>query len=446
MGGPTNVPLTVPGTEFLPLTDEIDTFTTDLAIPFRFRNGIVASPFLSTLAAQDVTKSGIPTRFQADAGLRIDWPLGKGGGTASAGAAERAARLGSEAALHLVAQAASESILNTVLAYWTLAAAQERLVLLERSADQQRQIERVSQTLVQADEIPRSELDRIRARVADAETSAAQARQLLVAARVDLAIAMGSVVADLNDAPLAADALPPSPGLAELEKAPAGLLAAIASRRRADLAAARKQRDAADVLWTAARIDLRPRFDLSVQASYSALGEDATKGAANLDGTWNAITGRWAGPNAALSLRFELPFGNNASRGQWVQAGAAREQADIAALNLARTAASRTAELSVSVQRSAAEVSARDVSAQENDRAVSAAFEQLRAGELSLVDAIVTERNQTQAGLDLVASRRTLASLVAQLRFETGSLVPYVVNGADVAFGEASPVGLSFAE
>ena len=86
---------------------------------------------------------------------------------ASAGAAERAARLQSEASLHQVAYAASSSVLNTVLAYWAVAAAQERLVLLERSVDQQRQVEQLSLALVRADEIPRAELDRIRARMAD---------------------------------------------------------------------------------------------------------------------------------------------------------------------------------------------------------------------------------------------------------------------------------------
>ncbi len=436
----------VSGTELLPLTDEVDTFTIDLALPFRFRNGMVVSPFLSTQSYQDRTDSWIPTRYQSDAGLRIDWPLGKGGGTASAGAAEHAARLEADASLHQVAFTASDSVLNTVLAYWALVAAEERLALLERSCDQQRKIERLSQALVQADEISRSELDRIRARVADAEAAAAQGRQSLVAARVGLARSMGTVVADLDDAPLASDPLPPLPATGEMEKSPASRLSALAASRRADLQAARKRREAADVLLTAARIDLRPRVDLSLRAGYGGVSEDPTRGAASPAGIWDSFGGRWAGPNFALSLRFQLPFGNNAYRGQWVQAGSALEQADLTALNLSRTAGSQTVKLADSVRRSVEEVSARDVSAQENDRTVSAAFEQYRAGELSLVDAIVTERNQTQAGLDLIASRQTLAARVAQLRFETGSLVPYVVKGDDVAFGEPSAVGLSFSE
>ncbi len=426
--------------------DKIDTFSMDLALPIRFRDGIVVSPFLTTQAVQDSGGIAFPTRFQADAGLRLDWPLAKGGGSASAGAAERAARMEAEAALDLVAHTASESVLRTVLAYWNLAATQERLALLERSADQQGKIERISRALVEGDEIPRSELDRIRARVADAEASAAQARRDVVSARVDLARSMGTVVAELDDAPLASDPLPQVPAVAELEKAPAADLAAIAAGRRADLRAAEKRRQAADVLWNAARINLRPRVDLSLQVGYTGITEDVTLDATSATGFWKSVTGRWAGPNAALGIRFEVPSGNRIYRGQWVQAGAAREQADLAALDLARSIRSRTVELADSVHRSVAEVSARDVSSQENDRTVSAAFEQFRAGEMSLVDAIVTERSQTQAGLDLVLSRQLLASRVAQMRFETGSLVPYVVNGNHLTFGEAAPVGLSFAE
>ena len=430
-------------TSTLPAADEIDTFTIDLGIPFHFRCGVAVSPYLTTSATRDRTFSGTAL-FQADAGLQIDVPLGRGAGSASAGAAEKAARWEAEAALQMVAHEASSSVLGTVLAYWNLAAAQERLALLERSAGQQRQIAQVTQALVTADEVTRSETDRSGARSADAEAAAAAARQALVAARIGLATSMGAMVADLDDAPLAADALPDAPVAPELERLAAPALSVLARELRADLRAARWRRDAADALWVAARIDLRPRIDLSLRAGYTGIHEDADREMVDFTGIGKSMTGRWTGPNATLSLRFEVPFGNNAFRGRWVQAGAAREQAALSALDLERTIGARMAELSSSVRRAAAEAVSRRVAAEESDRMVAAAFEQLRAGELSLIDAILTERTQTQAALDLVASRQLVASSVAQLRFEAGSLLKVTTKGEDVDFGEATPGGLSF--
>ena len=430
-------------TSTIPVADEVDTFTMDLQLPFRFRNGLVASPFLTSTSTRDRTTSG-PAFYQVEAGLQVDVPLGRGAGSASAGAAEKAARLEAEAALELVGHEASRRVLGTVLTYWNLVAAQERLALLERSADQQRQIGQHTQALVAADELARSEMDRVRARGADAETAAASARQALVAARVDLARSMGALVADLNDAPLAADPLPEAPGETEMERLSAPALTALAGSFRADLRAARRRLEAADVLWTAARVDLRPRIDLSIRAGYMGLHEERDRGVLSLDGIGKSISGRWSGPNAIFSLRIELPFGNNALRGAWVLAGSVRERAGLSALDLERTVGIRMVELSSSVRQAAAEAASRRVSAEESDRMVGAAFEQLRAGELSLIDAILTERIQTQAGLDLVASRQLVASLVAQLRFEAGSLLKVVTRGEDVETGEASPVGLSF--
>jgi outer membrane protein TolC len=87
-------------------------------------------------------------------------------------------------------------------------------------------------------------------------------------------------------------------------------------------------------------------------------------------------------------------------------------------------------------------VALRKNAAVENDRTVAAEFETYRAGESSLIDAILSERNQTFAALDLVSARQSLAQLVAQLRFETGTLLGYSAKDGDVVFGEAAPTGL----
>ncbi len=438
----------------LPKVDVRDTLTLNLRYPIPFRDGLIVTPAVLIQGVrnnfQDKPSNpgfggkGVPTTFQAAFGLSLDVPLAKGSGTISVGAPERAARLNFEASLETLAQTASESIRNTGLAYWGLGAAQERLALLERSAASQRRITELSEALVGADEIPRSEMDRIKARTSDAEASVAQARQALVAARIGLARAMGTAVYDVNDAPLASDPLPESGEISRLDETPLQTLVESAVRSRSDVKSLRRRESASEELLKAARFDLKPRLDLSLEADYRGLHENVMKNTFYWKGYWNAMTGRLTGPSVQANLNLNLPFKNNAARGRLVQAHALRDQSEISARNLERIVRSRTVEVANSARQAAREVEVRKESVAQYDQTTRSAFEQYRAGEISLLDAILTERDSTQALLDLVAARQTFASRTIQLRFETGSILRYSTTGEDVVFGAVEPSGLRF--
>jgi len=163
----------------LPSVDVIETLNVDLRYLIPFRNGWSLQPLVSFQGIKDnyEGKSDITSRggegglpsYQAIFGLAlVAAPLeellrdgrrrGGAGRPAEPGGRDRGAR-----------QAGSQAVRDTVLAYWDLAAAEERVKLLERSARNQRQIGELSESLVKADEIPASEMNRIRARTADAD-------------------------------------------------------------------------------------------------------------------------------------------------------------------------------------------------------------------------------------------------------------------------------------
>jgi outer membrane protein TolC len=438
----------------LPRTDVRDSLTVDLSLPFPTREGLIISPVLSLQGVRDnfgeKPSSGLfggkssPTEFTAIVGLAFNLPLGKHAGATSTAANERASRLNHEAALEDVAQAASQSVLDTALAYWSLAAAQERLALFERSAASQKRIIDISDALVKGDEIPRSEMSKINARSSDAAASAADARRALVEARVNLARAMGLSVTDLDGAPLAADPLPDGGALDVLDKTPLPELLAGAQRRRSDLRAARTREKAAVVLARAARVNLRPIVDLSVQGDYRGLFEDPFyKDVFHPRSYWNALTGRLL-PSIQVGLHFEIPVANNAARGRLIQSEALLSKSDISARNLERIIESRALEQANSLRSSAREVGARQIAARHYEETIKSSFDQYRAGELSLIDAILTERDMTTALLGLIAARQSYASNLAQLRFETGSLLRYSVRDGAVGFGEHDVTGLTF--
>lgn len=439
----------------LPRNTVRDSLTLDLSVPFPTRSGLIVSPVLSFEGVKDnfgdKPSSGlfggkaIPTSFTAIAGLAFQMPLGRRGGITSTAATEKASRLNYEAAQEDVAQFAAQSALDTALAYWSLSAAQERLALFERSAASQRRITELSDALVQGDEIPRSELSRINARSADAEASAADARRALVVARVNLARTMGLTVTDLDEAPLAADPLPSGTDLGRLNETPLAELLEGAQRRRSDLRAARSREKATDVFLRAARADLRPIVDLNLQVDYRGLYEDeAFKSLFHPRSYWDALTGRLVGPSIQLGLHFEIPVENNAARGRLVQAGALRDRSEISARNLERVIKSRALQSANDLRISVREVGVRKQAEKHYEETIGSSFERYRAGELSLIDAILTERDVTSALLSLIAARQRYASNLAQLRFETGSLLRYSIRDGSVGFGEYDAYSLTF--
>ncbi|MEO8189607.1 MAG: TolC family protein [Acidobacteriota bacterium] len=444
----------------LPRNDIRDTLTLDLRYDIPLRNGLIFSPIIlaqglrNNFEGKNDTAAfggrGIPTSYTAVLGFSVDAPLLRGFGYASTEAALKAAKLNYEASLDFLAQIASQSVRDTLQAYWRLAAAQERFALLDRSAGAQGRIHQLSEALVQGDEIPRAEIDRVRARRAEAEAAVADARGALALARVDLARKVGLDVNEMANAPLAADPLPDAPSTARLDEQPLKTLVEQAVRARGDVKSLRARETAAEVLVRAARSNLKPSLGVTLQADYRSRFEatrtdsagnvsDVSRSVFYLRGYRNAFGGKYTGPSFQVNMRLALPFKNNAQRGLLLQAEASLASSSIAARDLERNVQANTVQAERSARESAREAERRRAAAGYYEETIRNSFEQYRGGEISLLDAILTERDLTSALLDSVSSRQTFASDVTRLRFETGTLLPYSRTDRDVTFGEVDP-------
>lgn len=436
----------------LPRESETDTLNVDLRLMQPFRNGMSIGPILflqgTRFAFSDKPDSpafggtGVPTLYRAVLGLSVDAPLLRGGGAGSAGAEERSAKLQREAASERLVQAASDAILGTTISYWNLAAAQELQKLLVKGSAAQRRIGELSRALVEGDELPRAELSRVDAHTADAEAAALQAGRSVAAARVELARAMGLDISRIEDAPLAADPLPSAADLSLPDAKASEALVARLAELRGDVRAARKRAEAARVLEHAARLDLRPRLDLSVQGGWNAFYEDpafAINKAWNPTGYWRGFQESYVGPSIQVSLVLELPIGNGVQRGRLVNTEAFRAQTEIRARELERQAVNEARELAQTLPATARETRAREAAAAEAEKTVGTAYERFRAGETTLLDAVMTERVRTQALADLVGARQTLVLRDARLKWAAGALLPATRADGEVRFGDPAP-------
>ena len=431
-----------------PTLEDRDTLSYSLGLGRLFRNGVFLEPKVELQAVRDTWRGkpldpsfggkGVLVSYRSQFGFNLDVPLGRGGGVVAAQAGERAASKQAEAAAYGEAAALQQAALRTTIAYYNAAAALARVRLLERTLARKQELSAVARALVEADELAPAELAQLDARRAQAASNLAAARQAWLRARVELATSMGLRAEAAAELPELAEELPPPPDEATLAQLEAAVRGEGATRRRPEVQAARAALQAASELAAGDRANLRREVTLAFTAFYSGLHESPRTMA--ITRWWpdasKAFGEGFVGPSVAVSLNFSLPVANSFARGR-LQASLARQrQAAIGLGDLQRTVTLRAQELLLRLRQRQRELAERQRAVAAAQASLEAAQELFRAGEVSVVDLILTEETLQNAELALVDAQLGVAASVAQLRFELGELLPTRVTGTTVTVGE----------
>lgn len=408
--------------------------TTMLQIGYQmpFRSGVVLTPTFAVqrsdeyLIAKRTVKDGFggrskPTTYQTGLGLQVDAPLLRGRGYLANAGTEEAAKLGVAASDADLRQTRSGSALRTLLDYWALVAAQQRVDVYEQSAGRFAKLSEVGAALLAADEVTRVDVLNLDARIADVTNAVSTARLGVNQARVALARDIGLRVERLADAPLASDGFPevaPAEAIAGLELSSA---VSWALGERFDLIAADRRYEASRMLLATAREYLRPRLDLGLTLGYLGFEENQHLGS----GLSGAFFDEWVGPSVLLTLDFELPFGNNAAIGRFAQAHALENQSAILRANLSRTISTRVAEAIGDVRLAADAVRRQQEAVNHFRQTIEDETAKYQAGVSTIIDVILTEENLTGGLIALIDAQQAYASALARLRYETGTLVSH---------------------
>jgi outer membrane protein TolC len=400
--------------------DQTDTTVTmSLGLTKLFRNGISVTPsldgnydvtnFRGKPQSTDFGGMGLTDLYTFHAGVSGVVPLARGRGRDAVDAPERSAQLNHEASERLLAQRQPQSVLNTVLAYWSLRAAQDTAAIQTQSLQFQQQLVTITQARVTAGDLAGFELARAQAAAARAQADLASAQRAVKDARVALATAMG-VAANDDDMtlPRAGDDFPMPPQTATLAP-PVDL----ALQQRQDLVAAARVEEAGQVLTTAARINTRPLIDLDLGTFFTALnGQSAS----------HALS-RWVGPSGSFGLQITKPFGNNVLRGQLAEQEASLLTDQINRGDLARQIRLNVIQETSTLQETVRRVEQARASVGFYQATLDAELARLRTGDATLIDTITTQQQQIAAMLALVSARLELGQRLAQLRFESGTMV-----------------------
>jgi len=399
---------------------ESKTASAGISLAFPFRDGATAGVVANGGWASNRLTGGdgggtalSPDLYDAEVGFTLDAALLRGRGVEATGAAEKAARINWEATELSYRHAASTSVLSTIAAYWNLVGAQEQLQVARKTLGLSTRTVEVTRALISGDEIPRAEVSRVLASQAADQGQVAAAERAVIEARVTLALAIGLSVNDDMNAPLASDRFPLPPEKAALLAAGPGDLIATALERRLDRRAALKLKEAGGVLLVSARTGLRPKLDFHGRITAGTAGESSLS---------NTGSG-WTFPSYSASLVFEKPLGNNAARGQVLQQEAAFNQQAIGAADLERVIKAGVVRIYRSLGEAAEQVARAQEATTFYAKTVEDENEKFRGGQSTLIDTITTRQLGTSAELAYSAALQQWATLLVQLRFETGTLV-----------------------
>jgi len=403
-----------------------------------FRSGISISPSLEISGdAADFLGKDRDTNFggkggkdlyRADLGVSFDVPLGKGAGIESAASRETSSLIDYEASKYALEHSSSTTVFFTALAYWDLVAAQQRVGIFQESRGLQGRLVGITRAMIQGDELPGVELPRVQASEAGILVTLSSAERALHDARVNLARSIGLNVEDIVNAPLASEDFPLPPSEAFIDQVSTALLIREAIARRYDYKSALQLQESGKILMRAAWLDLRPQVNLRGDLKYSGLGEDSNVGG----GVSRALFHNWTGPSTKLTLSVDKPIENNVFEGRLVQREADYRQRAISSGDLERTIKAAVVQTYAALQEAAQQVRESNNAVRYYREITGAEVERLRLGGSTLIDTITTEQRLVDSQLGLISARQQYANLLAQLRFETGTLVTHTPEGSRV--------------
>ncbi|MYA43158.1 MAG: TolC family protein [Gemmatimonadetes bacterium] len=321
-----------------------------------------------------------------------------------------------DADTHSYLHARSAAVLAALTAYWRYVASFARLEVQRASAKRALDLVRETEVLVGADERPPADLNHVRGNLAVKRGAVLAAEQDVVVSRADLGLVMGIPREQVFQLQHPAEALPRPAPVSTGE--PPQSLVTLALQNRADLAAAGALTRASAVVEEAARQESRRGLDLFLSTGYTGIGQGH-----GYDPLYSSLVSNVRGLNMSIGLQWEARFSNDHALGNVLTRSAQHEEARIAEQDLARQVEVHVEVGIEGVQRSSrsvmevAEAVRLSRTTVENERI------KHRLGSATLFDVILAEDNLTSALLAEVAAQLKYAIALADLRYQTATLL-----------------------
>ncbi|MCC6415166.1 MAG: TolC family protein, partial [Opitutaceae bacterium] len=404
----------VPGPPCAEPVDHTNRAAYSVGLSHQFRSGVTLRP-TATIGVDENISPARPTYGASQVSVEIVIPLLRGLGQDSTGAVEAAARGDIEVARLLYQHALSFQTFGTAADYWVCRRANDTLAV-------QRDVEQAAERLVESTKVlvksgvfPPAYLLQAEANLRDKRTLRINAELAAHDARFALGQSLGLPPEAIASTPVPTD---PFPRLVEtiapFAPETRQQLIVRALQHRADYLASRQSLVPLNLLARQAALDLKPEVNLSVATGYKGLHP----GHAPLP----ALSQRATGLNAEVGVSVAWPFHNRYQRGLLRERRANQAQAEAETAQLAQGVAGEVLlalaqlRLRADTVRSAAETV--DIA----KRAVAAQYDQLKAGDGTILDVITLENLYSSARISHISANASYAIAVAQLRYALGDI------------------------
>jgi len=418
----TIAPPLVPGFNAVgPGTDTINQTNYSLTGAKLYRDGISVNPY--SQINRETDSYFYPNGYNSSAvGVTVTVPLLRRRGSKVVAAPERAAEMEVRAAQHdfdfLLANIANSVAQN----YWALVAAYRNLDVALSAESRGHIYVESTQALIDADHVPRSDINEVRANLAERTAARIAAQNSLVVARQRLSQAMGrsaeEIIQPLGDP---ADDFPFAPAAMELSESGSSLRHDLSQAlvRRADYLAAVIRKQKILVLLPAAQNALRPALNVSLGGGYQGV-----RGGRGPEYFFASPFSGVRGPTVSAGVTYSYPLGNHAALGSLQQLQANIRQADVSVQELARAISETTTVAVDSVSSAVLRVEKARQTVDLAQEALTGAREKYREGFGSVVEILQFEDRLNSALAEQVQARLDYAIALTQYRFAVGTLVP----------------------
>jgi outer membrane protein TolC len=275
-------------------------------------------------------------------------------------------------------------------------------------------------TLIGAGRVAEAEINQVNANLATRSAARIAAEQNLLAARQQLALAMGMSTDQMAGVGMPVEDFPADDGqvLAVLNTHSLQQFYDSALERRADYLAAKKRETEQKALLTPARNALLPQLNLNLSTGYSSLDEGTGIG------SFFISPGRAPrGPDVGVGVTYQFPPSNNSAFGALMVAQSNLRQAELRTLQTSQSIMASVVTAVGGVRNAALQLQRAQEAVAASQGALDGEREKYRLGVGQLVDVLTMEDRLTVAEQSQVSAELGYALALTQLRFVTGSIV-----------------------
>lgn len=398
-----------------------------------YRSGITLTPTVSVIRQVDniASPQGVNT---ANYNLQIQFPLLRGRGRQVVAAQETAATIEVNASVFDLTNQISQLLTGVVNSYWNLVASQKLLAIAREAEDRARTDLENTQTLVNADQLPRENLNAVNAGVAQAAAVRISAEQSLIASRYQLALDMGLTSQDILISQVQPAEDFPNPAILSSQGiSPESLrqYTEDALHNRSDYLALEQRIEEQKVLVAAAKNRLLPQLNLVVNSGFNGLQEGR-----RLKDIFTSSGNNIFGPNASAGLSYNFAPRNDLAKGLYLQTTAVEAQLEAQHFQLQRSIGAAVASAVQALRNAALEALQAHQAVEYYRASLAGQREKYHLGSASVIDVITVEERLTTTMTREVQAQQAYALALVQLRTATGTIIApgqsNIVFNADV--------------